>query len=89
MGSQSGLKLVRITVVLPLEMMVGVEVLVLVIVQIRPGEPSNMFCFSAVEVLHSPQSVCVNDDALLNMPIMVVTLDTSHLETSPLNDDAE
>ena len=42
-----------------------VEVVVMVaeafvlVVQIRPSEPSNMPPLSAVEVLHAPQSVCV------------------------------
>ena len=72
-----------------LEEVVVVEVLVLAVVQIRPDDPSNIPCFSAVEVLHSPQSVCANDDALSNMPIMVVTLDTSHLEMSLLNDSVK
>ena len=71
-------------VVIPLE-----EVVVPLEVQICPGEPSSIFSFSAVEVLHAPQSVCVNDDAPKNMMFMVVTLDTSHLEMSLLNDDAE
>ena len=31
--------------------------------QILPDEPSNIPSLSAVEVLHSPQSVCVKDDA--------------------------
>ena len=38
---------------------------------------------------HAPQSVCANDDAEKKIPNMSVTLDTSHLEMSPLNDDAE
>ena len=67
---------------------VVVDVLVLV-VQIRPDEPSNIPFLSAVEVLHAPQSVCEKDDALRNMDFMLATLDTSHLEMSLLNDDAE
>ena len=58
------------------------------VVQIRPDDPSNICSFLAVEVLHLPQSVCAKDDAEANMRIMLVTLDTSHLEMSPLNDDA-
>ena len=72
---------------LPLGVGVGVDVLALV-AQIRPEEPRNIPSLSAVEVYHSPQSFCANDDAPENMSAMVVTLDTSHLETSPLNDDA-
>ena len=64
------------------------EVLVLVAVQIRPDDPSNIPCLSAVEVCHTPQSVCAKADASANMPRIVVTLDTSHVEMSPLNDDA-
>merc|ERR1719174_636395 len=59
-----------------------------VTVQIRPGEPSNIHFFIAFEVYHPPQSVRVNDFAPENMNNMLVTLDTSHLEMSPLNDDA-
>ena len=39
----------------------------------------------AVEANHAPQSVCANDEAPLNISAMLVTLDTSHFETSPLN----
>ena len=67
---------------------VVVEVLVLV-VQISPGELSNIPSLSAVEVSHAPQSVCAKDDAPENISSMLVTLDTSHLEMSLLNDDAE
>ena len=74
------------TVVLPLA--AGVDVLTLG-VQIRPDEPSNIPFLSAVEVYHEPQSVRANDVAPENMSAMVVTLDTSHLDTSPLNDVAE
>ena len=68
---------------------VVVEVLVLVVVQSRPGEPSNIPFLYALDVTHAPQSVCAKDDALENMSHMLVTQDTSHLEMSPLNDDAE
>ena len=57
--------------------------------QIRPDEPSNIPFLSAVEVCQVPQSVCAKDDAPENMVCMLVTLDTSQLEMSPLNDDAE
>ena len=59
-----------------------------VVVQIRPDEPSNIPPFTAVELSHAPQSVCAKDDAPENILFMLVTLDTSHLEMSPLNDDA-
>ena len=58
-------------------------------VQSRPDDPTNISVLSAVKVLHAPQSVCEKDDAPLNMRFMVVSPDTSHLEMSPLNDDAE
>ena len=67
-------------------MVVVVEVLV---VQIFPDELMNILSLSAVEVDHAPQRVCVNDDASENMPNMVLTLDTFHLDMSQLNDDAE
>ena len=60
-----------------------------VALQIRPDEPSNIPSLLAVEVYHAPQRVCVNDDARENIFPMVFTLHTSHLEISPLNDDAE
>ena len=64
-------------------------VLLLVDTQICPDEPSNILSLSAVEVSHAPQSACAKDDAPKNMTFMLVTLDTSHLEISLLNDDAE
>ena len=73
---------------LVMELVAPVVVLVLVL-QIFPDEPSNILSLSAVEVLHSPQSVRVKDDAPENISFMSVTLDTSHFERSPLNDDAE
>ena len=72
--------------VLLVEVVVNVVVLV---VHNRPGESSNIANLSAVEVSHAPQSACANDDAPENIPSMLSTLDTSHLERSPLNDDAE
>ena len=56
-----------------------------VVEQIFPNEPSNIPSLSAVEVSHAPQSVCAKNDAPKNMSSMLVTLDTSHLEMSPLN----
>ena len=75
--------------------MVGVllEVVCLLVVgllmQIRPEESSNIPSLSAVEVYHSRQRVCANDDASENIACIVVTLDTCHLEMSTLNDVAE
>ena len=60
-----------------------------VLVQIRPDDPSNIPSLFAVEVLHLPQSICAKDDAPKNICPILVTLDTSHLEMSPLKDDAE
>ena len=65
------------------------EVVLLLDVQIRPNEPLNILSLSAVEVNQAPQSACAKDDAPKNMVLMLVTLDTSHLEISLLNDDAE
>ena len=93
MQSGLGLVIVRVRVFMEvvslLEEVVVVEVLVLVVVQIRPDEPSNIPFLSAVEVTHAPQRVCAKDDAPENISSMLVTLDTSQLEMSLLNDDAE
>ena len=62
---------------------------VVVVVQMLPVEPSNIPLLSAAEVCHTPQRVCAKDDAPANICFMLVTLDTSHLETSLLNDNAE
>ena len=64
------------------------EVVFLLVEQIRPDDPLNIPVLSAVEVCHAPQRVCLNDDALENMSFMLVTLDTSHLAMSQLNFDA-
>ena len=71
------------------EAVVAVKAFGLVVIQIRPDEPANIPYLSALEAIHSPQSVWENDDAPENMPLMVATLDTSHVYTSPLNDGAE
>ena len=75
-------------VVLLPEVVVVVEVLVLAVQKSRPDEPSNISVLSAVEVIHMPQSVCVNDEAEWNMKPMSLTLNTSHLDMPPLNEDA-
>ena len=91
---------VFIEVVVLLEVVVGVEVVVLVVevvdlvvevvvLQIRADEKANIPSFFAFEAYHAPQSVCANDDAPENISSIVVTLDTSHLEISPLNDGAK
>ena len=69
-------------------LLVGVRAVSSVVVQIRPSEKANISSVSAVEVCHSPQRVCANDDAPKNICFMLVTLNTSHLEMSPLNDEA-
>ena len=94
-GPQPGSELVKVRfrafmeVILLFEVVVVVEVVVLVAVQIRPEEPWNIPYLSAVEVNHAPQSVCAKDDAPKNICSILVTLDTSHLERSRLNDVAE
>ena len=77
----------HIVVLVEVVVVVAVEVLALV-VQICPDEPLKIPSLCAVEVIHLPQRVCVNDDAPKNMAFMLNTLDTSHLEISRLNDDA-
>ena len=66
---------------------VVMEALVLV-VQSRPDDPSNIPSLSAVESLQAPQRVCAKDEAFENIPFMLTTLDTSHLEMSTLNNTA-
>ena len=70
------------------EPVVVMDVLVLVL-QIRPRDPSNIVFLSAAEMPHLPQRVCAKDDAPENIFTMLPTLETSQLEMSPLNDDAE
>ena len=53
--------------------------------RICPGERSNISSLFAFEVNHAPQSVRLKDEANLNMLPILVTLDTSHFERSPLN----
>ena len=65
-----------------------VAVVEVLVVQIRPEEPSNIPSWSAAEASHAPRRSCANDDASKNMSPISVTLDTSHFERSPLNDDA-
>ena len=57
---------------------------------IDPDESVNMSILLAFERTQpAPQSLCLNDAASKNMRLISVTLDTSHIEMSPLNDDAE
>ena len=76
---------------LPMEVVVKVVVGVVALVPVVQSrlDFTNISVLSAVEVLHAPQSECEKDDAPANICFMVVTLDTSHLEISPSNDDAE
>ena len=56
---------------------------------IDPDDPTNMSFLFAFECTQAvPQSVCLNDTAPKNMPPISLTVDTSHLEMSPLNDTA-
>ena len=55
----------------------------------RPGEFLNISNLFAVEVTHTPLSVFSKDEAPENISRMFITLDTSHLERSTLNADAE
>ena len=80
------IELVVVMEVLLLKILPKIELVA--VVQSRPDEPANIPSFLAVEVLHAPQSSCSKDDAPENISSMLVTLDTSHLERSPLNDDA-
>ena len=58
--------------------------------EIDPNDPTNISFLLAFEWTQAAlQSFCVNEAALLNMLSMLVTLDTSHLEMSPLNDDTD
>ena len=85
-GAQPVLGLIRVKVRVFME--VASLLVVEVVVQICPDEPWNIPSFVAVEVNHAPQRVCAKDDAPENICFMSVTLDTSHLDMSPLNDDA-
>ena len=71
----------KITYFVPL----GVVVVVVVVHIIFPDEPVNIRSLLAVDVCHLPQKVLENAFASQNMVPMLVTLDTSHLEISPLN----
>ena len=68
---------------------VPLGVVVVVVHIIFPDEPEKISFLLAVDFCHAPQSVWENALAPLNIAFMLVTLDTSHLEMSPLNDDAE
>ena len=55
---------------------------------IDPDDPLNMPAFLAFErsrTQAAPQSFCLNNTALWNMPAMSFKLDTTHLDISPLN----
>ena len=59
------------------------------VLEIDPGEPSNMAVCVALEWTHAdPQRLRLKTVAPKNMPCMSFTFDTSHLERSPLKDAA-
>ena len=59
------------------------------VVDIDPGEPTNMPCLVACEwTQRAPHSFWSNDLAFRNMFFMFSTLETCHFEMSPLNDVA-
>ena len=67
-----------IQVVLLAEMVVVAKVLILV-VEIFPGDPVNISPLSAVDASHAwLHKVCAKDDAPENICSMLVTLVTSH-----------
>ena len=70
-------------------LLVRVPVVLSVVVQILPDEPANIPFLSAAEVYHLLQSDCANDVAPENIFFILITLETSHLEMSQLNDTAE
>ena len=54
---------------------------------IDPDDPANMDSLVDFECTQAvPQSSCLKDSAPANMKSMFVTLETSHLEMSLLND---
>ena len=56
---------------------------------IEPSEPANILSLDAFEKPHvAPQSFCLKEDAPWNMESILLTLDTSHFDRSPLNDVA-
>ena len=75
-------------VAMPGVLVPALERVVMMAAQIRPDDPSNILSCSALEADHWPQSARVNDEAAENISFMSVTLNTSHLEMSPLNDVA-
>ena len=91
MSGQSHRVGVLTKVVLPMEVVVKVVVGVVALAPVVQSrlDFTNISVLSAVEVSHAPHSVCEKDDAPENICFMVVTLETSHLEISPSNDDAE
>ena len=56
---------------------------------IDPDVPVNASVFVAFELSQAaPQSSCLKDASLRNIRSILITLDTSHFEMSPLNDSA-
>ena len=60
-----------------------------IVLDIDPDDPANITLFLALEWTQAaPQSRRWNNIASRNMESMLLTLDTSHFEMSPLNDSA-
>ena len=66
----------------------GVVVVVVVVHIIFPDEPEKISFLLAVDFCHAPQRVWEKALAPWNMTPILITLDTSHFEISPLNDVA-
>ena len=70
-------------------MVAAVGVDVQTVLDIDPGEPTNMESFCAYELTQAaPQSDWLKDVAPSNMRLIETTRDTSHREISALNDVA-
>ena len=77
-------------VVVIVPVVVGVVEVEQIVFEIDPGEPpSNMYTFLAFEWTQAtPQRVWAKDVAAVNIKVISVTLDTSHLDRSWLKDCA-
>ena len=78
----------EVALLLAVVVVVMLVVVAVLVMQIRPDEPSNIASLFAAEVRHEPQTFCAKDDAPENIFCMWITLATSHFEMSQLNDDA-
>ena len=78
-----------IAAIVPVSVVAVVEVDVHTANDIDPGESANMrFCFALEFTQETPQSICSKDVALLNIPYMLVTAETSQADRSWLKDCA-